>query len=111
MFDSMRNHPLVRKALAAGEERFGRAVSQLLSSERVVNGLQSLVSSAFQARETFERGVRRTLAAVNLPTSDDVEDLKRRLVELESILDDLAAQVERTDGAATRGPAGPVNGR
>ncbi len=57
------------------------------------------------ARETLERGVRSVLQAANLPTSDDVAELKRRLGELEAMLDDLGRRMGR------RGPgAGPGGG-
>ncbi len=50
------------------------------------------------ARETLERGVRSVLQAANLPTSDDVEELKRRLGELEAMLDDLGRRMGRGGG-------------
>ncbi len=102
MFDEMRNNPFVKKALEAGEQRVGRVVSQLLGNERVMTGLQSLVSSAYSARESFERGVRRTLQAVNLPTSEDVEELKRRLADLESTLDDISARLDRAGNGSSK---------
>jgi hypothetical protein len=104
LFDGMLRSPAVRRALAAGEAQVGRAVGKLLASERFTSGLQSLVSSAAQAKETFDRGVRQALRAANLPSADDVAALKRRLDEVESTLDGLAARVGRGGPGAGRPP-------
>ncbi len=103
MLDAMLNHPAVKKALSAGEERMGKAVTQLLANERFMHGIQSLFASALTARETLENGVRRTLHAVNLPSSDDVDELRRKLEELEQMVEGIAARV----GAAVAEPPAP----
>ena len=65
--------------------------------EMLSNPLVKLaLSAATSARETFERGLRSALQAANLPTSEDVEELKRRLGELETMLDDLGRRLGRT---------------
>jgi hypothetical protein len=99
LFDDVLKNPLLRKAVEAGEERVGRAVGKLLASERVGEGIQTLVSTATQARETLERGVAQALHAANLPSKDDVAALKRRLAELEAMLDGLADKVDLSAGA------------
>jgi uncharacterized protein YlxW (UPF0749 family) len=86
--------PMLRRALAAGEERMGRAVGRLLASERVTTGLQTLVTSALQAKQTFDRGVEQALHAANLPSREDVATLREKLTELESMIDGLAHKVE-----------------
>ncbi|HYG66875.1 MAG TPA: hypothetical protein VD838_04420 [Anaeromyxobacteraceae bacterium] len=95
LFDEMLKSPTVRRAMAAGEERFGTALGKLLSSDRVSLGLQTLVSSAQLARATFERGVQTALHAANLPSQDDVASLKKKLDDLEDMLDGLSAKVDR----------------
>ena len=99
-FDDLLESPALRKALRAGEERVGRVMGKLLASEGLGNGLQSLVSSALQARTTLEKGVSQALHAANLPSKDDVAALKRRLAELEEMIDGLA------DRAGPRRPEG-----
>ncbi len=94
-------NPMLRRALAAGEERMGRVVGKLLASDRVTGGLQTLVSSALQAKSTFDRGVRQALHAANLPSAEDVAALKQKLFELESMIDGLTDKVDR---AAERRP-------
>jgi hypothetical protein len=96
MFDAFLNHPAVKRARDAGEERLGKAVAHLLASDRIMGRLQSLVASALQARGTLENGVRRTFQAVNLPSTSDVEELRRRLGELEAMVDGLAARLDRS---------------
>ncbi len=110
MIDDVLKNPLLKRALAAGEERVGKLVTQLLSSERVMHGVQTVVASALNAKSTLDRGVRTAMQAVNLPTTEDVEELRRKLGELEALLDGLAARVPP---AAPPGPAqgdGRANG-
>lgn len=107
MLDQMLRHPAVKKALEAGEERVGKLVTQLLSSEKVVSGLQSMVSSALTAKSVVDRGVKRTLQAVNLPSTEDVEELRRKLSDLESMLDQLAERVDRKPGSGAGGEGAP----
>ncbi|HSN91282.1 MAG TPA: hypothetical protein VLS93_08635 [Anaeromyxobacteraceae bacterium] len=95
LFDGMLRSPAFRRALAAGEAQVGRAMGKLLASERFTAGLQVLISSAAQAKETLDRGVRQALRAANLPSAEDVAALKRRLDEVESTLDGLAARLGR----------------
>ncbi len=98
LFDRVLGNPLVRRAIAAGEESMGRVVGRLLGGEGLPEGLQSLASSATQARETIGRGVRQALHAANLPSADDVGALKKRLDDIEAMLDGLADKVSRGKG-------------
>ncbi len=112
MIEDLLKSPLVQKALAAGEERVGKVVTQLLSNERVMHGVQTVVASALHAKSTLDRGVKTAMQAVNLPTTDDVEELRRKLSELEVLLDGLAARVGDAGAAATPedGGEGRTNG-
>jgi hypothetical protein len=83
MIDELLKNPLVKRALAVGEERMGKMVTQLLSNERVMHGVQTVVASALNAKSSLDRGVRTAMQAVNLPTTEDVEELRRKLAELE----------------------------
>jgi hypothetical protein len=93
MIDDLLRNPLVKRTLTAGEERMGKLVTQILSNERVMQGVQTVVTSALNAKSTFDRGVKTAMQAVNLPTTEDVEELRRKLSELEVLLDGLAARV------------------
>jgi hypothetical protein len=97
MIEGFLKNPAVKKALAMGEERMGRLVTQLLSNEKVMHGVQSVVSSALNAKSTLDRSVKTAMQAVNLPSTEDVDELRRKLSELESVVDDLAARLEKSD--------------
>lgn len=103
-FEGILGSPLLKKALQAGEEQVGRAVSKLLANEGVAAGVQTLISGAVQARATFERGVSQALHVANLPSRDDMDALRKKLDELEAMLDGLAEKVGR------RGPGGGDGG-
>jgi hypothetical protein len=92
LLDEVLRSRMLRKALEAGEEQVGKAMAKLLSSD-LTGGLQTIAASAAHARETFERGVTQALHAANLPAREDVDALKRRLAELESMLDGLADKI------------------
>lgn len=96
MIDEFLKNPTVQRALAAGEERMGKLVTQLLSNERVMHGVQTVVASALNAKSSLDRGVKTAMQAVNLPTTEDVEELRRKLSELEVLLDGLAQRVGET---------------
>jgi hypothetical protein len=93
MIDELLKNPLVKRALAVGEERMGKIVTQLLSNERVMHGVQTVVASALNAKSSLDRGVRTAMQAVNLPTTEDVDELRRKLAELEVMLDGLATRI------------------
>jgi len=108
MMDDLLKNPLLRRALSAGEERVGKLVTQLVSSERVMQGVQAVLASALSAKSSFDRGMKTALQAVSLPTTEDVEELRRKLVELESMLDDLAEKVSGGEPREKGGPQGPL---
>jgi regulator of protease activity HflC (stomatin/prohibitin superfamily) len=103
--DLVKNNPLLRKALAAGEEQVGKAIGTLLASDGLSGGLRALAAGATQARETLEKGVSQALHAANLPSKDDVAALRRRLEELEALLDGLAEKVNASGRGGEGGGA------
>ncbi len=104
IIDELLKNPAVKRALSAGEERVGKLVTQLLSSERVMHRVQTVLASALTAKSTFDRGLKTAMSAVSLPSTEEVEELRRKLGELETMLDGLAAKVER---ASDGGPGDP----
>lgn len=102
LFDDVMKNPLVKRALEAGEEQVGKVLGKLLASDGLSGGFQSLVTTARQARETLERGMSQALHAANLPSKDDVAALKRRLAELESMIDGLSEKVGGRGGGNGR---------
>jgi hypothetical protein len=94
LFDEVLKNPVVKKAIAAGEEQAGKVVGKLLSSDAVATGLTNLLSAASAARATFDAGVQTALKAANLPSAGEVQALKQKLEELEALIDDLSAKVD-----------------
>jgi hypothetical protein len=102
-FGDILGNPLIQKALKAGEERVGKVVGKLLSNEGVASGVQTILTGAVQARASLERGVSQALHAANLPSRDDVEALRRKLDELEAMIDGLSEKVDRSRGGKGEG--------
>ena len=99
MLRSFFDHPLVKQARAAGEERLNKAVTELLNPGRAGATLQSVLAAAGEARQRFDRALRAALDAAQVPSSQDVEELKRRLAEMEELLDGLAARLAQAEAA------------
>ena len=95
LLDDVLKNPTLRRVLAAGEEQVGKAVGKLLSSATVSGGLQGLLQSALHARAAVDRGVQQALRAAHLPSREDMAQLRRKLDELESMIDGLSERVGR----------------
>lgn len=105
--DLVKNSALLRKALAAGEQQVGKAIGALLASDGLSGGLRAVAAGAAQARETLGKGVQQALHAANLPSRDDVAALRRRLDELETLLDGLAEKVDASGRGGEGGGRAP----
>jgi len=97
MLRDLLDHPLLKQARAAGEEQLGRAIGQILSPSRAGATVQAMISAAGGARDRIDRGLRAALDAAQVPSTRDVDDLKRRLGEMEELLDGLAARLARAE--------------
>src|SRR5512136_2489271 len=93
MLRSLLDHPLLRQARAAGESQLGR----VLSSEKTGAALQTLLAAAGEAKERIDRVTRAALDAAQVPSSRDLDELKRRLVEMEELLDGLSTRLARAE--------------
>jgi polyhydroxyalkanoate synthesis regulator phasin len=97
----LKNNPVMRKLVETGEERIGKIAQQLLSNEKFVAAVQTIVSRSLAAKGTLDKSLRTALAAMNLPSTADVEilrgkveDLEKLLSQIESKLDTMAAKKE-----------------
>lgn len=93
MLRSLLDNPILRQARAAGERQLGR----VLSPEVAGAALQTVLAAAGEARQRFDRVARAAMDAAQVPSSRDVEELKRRLVEMEELLDGLSARLARAE--------------
>jgi len=93
MLRSFLDHPLLRQARAAGERQVGR----VLSPEKAGAALQAVLAAAGEARERIDRLARAALEAAQVPSSRDLDELKRRLVEMEELLDGLSTRLARAE--------------
>jgi hypothetical protein len=90
----LKNNPMVKKLVQTGEERVGKLASTLLSNENFVAAVQSLVSRSLAAKGTVDKSLRSALAAMNLPSSADVESLRAKVEELDRLLTSVEKKVD-----------------
>ncbi len=90
----LKNNPMMRRLVESGEERVGKIAQQLLSNERFVAAIQTLVSRSLAAKGTLDKSLRAGLAAMNLPSTADLESLRRKVDDLEQLLSSVEAKVD-----------------
>jgi hypothetical protein len=90
----LKNNSMVKKLVQTGEERVGKLASTLLSNENFVATVQSLVSKSLAAKGSVDKSLRSALAAMNLPSSADVESLRAKVEELDRLLNSVEKKVD-----------------
>lgn len=90
----LKNNPMMKRLVESGEERVGKIAQQLLSNERFVAAIQALVSRSLAAKGTLDKSLRAALAAMNLPSTADLESLRRKVDDLEQLLSSVEAKVD-----------------
>jgi polyhydroxyalkanoate synthesis regulator phasin len=90
----LKDNPVMKKLVATGEERIGKLVQQLMSNEKFVAGIQTLVSRALSAKGTMDKSIRTALSAMNLPSTGDLDGLKEKIEDLEKVLGQLESKVD-----------------
>jgi hypothetical protein len=90
----LKNNPVMKRLVESGEERVGKIAQQLLSNERFVVAIQALVSRSLAAKGTLDKSLRAALAAMNLPSTADLETLRRKVEEVEQLLSSVEAKVD-----------------
>jgi polyhydroxyalkanoate synthesis regulator phasin len=91
----LKDNPVMKKLVATGEERIGKLVQQLMSNEKFVAGIQTIVSRALSAKGTLDKSIRTALSAMNLPSTGDLETLREKIDDLEKLLGQLESKVDR----------------
>lgn len=89
----LKNNPVMKKLVETGEERIGKVAQQLLSNEKFVVAIQSMVSRTLSAKGTLDKSLRSALAAMNLPSTADMEILQNKVDELEKMLSNIEDKV------------------
>ncbi len=88
----------LRERLATGtEDRFGRALSDLLENPL----LTGAIGRAFDAREKAAQAQELAMGALNLPSAADIERLTRRLRSLSHRLEGIEDGVDRLNRSLT----------
>ena len=90
----LKNNPVVKKLVETGEERAGKLAQQLMSNEKFVAAVQTLVSRSLAAKGTLDSALRGALSAMNLPSTGDLEQLRTKVDDLERLLTSVEGKVD-----------------
>jgi len=90
----LRDNPVMKKLVETGEERIGKLTQQLMSNEKFVAAIQSVVTKSLAAKGTLDKSLRSTLAAMNLPSTADLETLRTKVDDLEELLSSVEGKLD-----------------
>ena len=90
----LKDNPMMKKLVATGEERIGKLVQQLMSNEKFVSGIQTILSRGLSAKGTVDKSIRSALSAMNLPSTGDLEALREKIDEVEKLLGTLEGKID-----------------
>lgn len=91
----LKDNPMMKKLVATGEERIGKLVQQLMSNEKFVAGVQTIVSRGLSAKGAVDKSIRSALSAMNLPSTADLETLREKIDEVEKLLGTLEGKIDQ----------------
>jgi hypothetical protein len=91
----LKNNPVMKRLVETGEERIGKIAQQLLSNEKFVATVQSIVSRSLAAKGTLDKSLRSALSAMNLPSTADLELLRNKVEDLERLLSSVESKVNK----------------
>jgi polyhydroxyalkanoate synthesis regulator phasin len=91
----LKENPMFKKMFELGEEQVGKLAQQLLSNEKFVNAMQTIVGNTLKAKGLMDKNIRMALSAMNLPSVADMENLKKKLDELEETIQRLEESVTK----------------
>jgi polyhydroxyalkanoate synthesis regulator phasin len=90
----LKDNPVMKRLVATGEERVGKLVQQLMSNEKFVLGIQTIMSRALSAKGSVDKSLRTALSAMNLPSTGDLELVREKIDELEKMLGQLETKID-----------------
>lgn len=105
---AIRSNPWIQKMMSAGEAQLDRLISQMLANEKFVAALQTAVSRTVAAKGTLDKSLRTVLATMNLPSVQDIDDLRGRLDELDRSLGELGAKLEEVEKGLSSKKSAPA---
>jgi hypothetical protein len=88
---------MVKGILGLGEDRFHEAVAQLLANDRFVNAMQGAITGGLSAKRSVDKNIDRIYSFANVPTLEDVEQVRDKMLELEDLLGDVRDRIVRLD--------------
>ncbi len=91
----LKDNPMMKKLVATGEERIGKLVQQIMSNEKFVSGVQTIVSRGLAAKGSLDKSIRSALSAMNLPSTGDLETLREKIDEVEKLLGTLEGKIDQ----------------
>lgn len=101
----IRSNPVLKRVMEASEAQVGRLASQLVSNERFIQAIQQIVAGTLAAKGTLDKSLRGALATMNLPSTRDFEELRRRLDDLDRTMTELDAKLDRLEDRLGATPA------
>jgi hypothetical protein len=90
----LKDNPVMKKLVATGEERIGKIAQQLLSNEKFVSTVQTIVSRTLSAKGNVDKSIRSALSAMNLPSTGALEILREKVDDLERMLSSVEGKVD-----------------
>jgi chromosome segregation ATPase len=100
-----RSNPVLKRVMEASEAQVGRLASQLVSNERFIQAIQQIVAGTLAAKGTLDKSLRGALATMNLPSTRDFEELRRRLDDLDRTMTELDGKLDRLEDRLGAAPA------
>jgi len=98
----LKDNPVMKKLVATGEERIGKIAQQLLSNEKFVGTIQTIVGRTLSAKGVLDKSIRTALSAMNLPSTADIETLREKIDELEQLIGTMESKVDQLIEAKTK---------
>jgi hypothetical protein len=90
---------MFRRMRDVGFETWAKAMTQWVNSDAYATAnaaaLEAWLNSAAPFRKAMETGMTQSLAALNLPSRDDVARLAQQLTNIEMRLDDMEAKLDQ----------------
>ncbi len=95
---ALKDNPVMKRLMETGEERVGKLAQQLLSNEKFVLAVQTLVSRTLAAKGTLDKSLRSALSAMNLPSTTDLESLQAKVEDVERLLGSVEKKLDTVLG-------------